>query len=122
MMDALAQMVRGYMAASGWTIGGRYMAIAGWQKMDPEAFGMGLGKALFRSIEDVLRMRWRWGGNDERKKMLKVKIEVLTQMRKREVVVVSSSSLDMFTKSCLGGMMVNLIFLEEVESMEVEEK
>ncbi|GKC07667.1 hypothetical protein Tco_0999277 [Tanacetum coccineum] len=46
----------------------------------------------------------------------------------REGVVVSSSSLDMFTKSCLGGMMVSLIFLEGlkeeacVESMEVEEK
>ncbi|GJW17469.1 retrovirus-related pol polyprotein from transposon TNT 1-94 [Tanacetum coccineum] len=45
-----------------------------------------------------------------------------------ESVVVSSSLLDMFTKSCLGGMMVSLIFLEGleeeawVESMEVEEK
>ncbi|GKD34555.1 hypothetical protein Tco_1250064, partial [Tanacetum coccineum] len=45
-----------------------------------------------------------------------------------EGVVVSSSSLDMFTKSCLGGMMVSLIFLEGleeeawVESMEVKEK
>ncbi|GJV82602.1 MAK10-like protein [Tanacetum coccineum] len=46
----------------------------------------------------------------------------------REGVVVSSSSLDMFTKSYLGGMMVSLIFLEGleedawVEAMEVEEK
>ncbi|GJV75327.1 hypothetical protein Tco_1506911 [Tanacetum coccineum] len=46
----------------------------------------------------------------------------------REGVIVSSSSLDMFTKSCLDGMMVSLIFLEGleeedwVESMEVEEK
>ncbi|GJZ10365.1 hypothetical protein Tco_0545124 [Tanacetum coccineum] len=46
----------------------------------------------------------------------------------REGVVVSSSSLDMFTKSCLGGMVVSLNFLEGleeeawVESMEVEEK
>ncbi|GJX08353.1 hypothetical protein Tco_0196285 [Tanacetum coccineum] len=46
----------------------------------------------------------------------------------REGVVVSSSSLDMFTKSCLGGMMVSFIFLEGleedawVEAMEVEEK
>ncbi|GJX90459.1 hypothetical protein Tco_0343785 [Tanacetum coccineum] len=45
-----------------------------------------------------------------------------------EGLVVSSSSLDMFTKSCLGGMMVSLIFLEGleeeawVESMEVKEK
>nr|GEV68090.1 hypothetical protein [Tanacetum cinerariifolium]GEY72753.1 hypothetical protein [Tanacetum cinerariifolium] len=45
-----------------------------------------------------------------------------------EGMVVSSSSLDMFTKSCLGGMIVSLIFLEGleeeawVESMEVEEK
>ncbi|GJS61950.1 MAK10-like protein [Tanacetum coccineum] len=45
-----------------------------------------------------------------------------------EGVVVSSSSLDMSTKSCLGGMMVSLIFLEGleedawVEAMEVEEK
>ncbi|GKF58732.1 hypothetical protein Tco_0172269, partial [Tanacetum coccineum] len=45
-----------------------------------------------------------------------------------EGVVVSSSSLDMFTKSYLGGMMVILIFLEGleeeawVESMDVEEK
>ncbi|GJX90530.1 hypothetical protein Tco_0343856 [Tanacetum coccineum] len=43
-------------------------------------------------------------------------------------VVVSSSSLDMFTKSCLGGMIVSLIFLEGleeeawVESMEVEKR
>nr|GEY21504.1 hypothetical protein [Tanacetum cinerariifolium] len=43
-------------------------------------------------------------------------------------VVVSYSSLNMFTKSCLGGMMVSLIFLEGlqeeawVESMEVKEK
>ncbi|GJX50884.1 hypothetical protein Tco_0277729 [Tanacetum coccineum] len=46
----------------------------------------------------------------------------------REGVVVSSSSLDMFTKSYLGEMMVSLNFLEGleeeawVESMEVEEK
>ncbi|GJT53492.1 hypothetical protein Tco_0988546 [Tanacetum coccineum] len=46
----------------------------------------------------------------------------------RECVVLPSSSLDMSTKSCLGGMMVSLIFLEGleeeawVESMEVEEK
>ncbi|GJY90456.1 hypothetical protein Tco_0505652 [Tanacetum coccineum] len=45
-----------------------------------------------------------------------------------EGVVVLSSSLDMFTKSCLGGMMLSLIFLEGleeeawVESMEVKEK
>ncbi|GKC09935.1 hypothetical protein Tco_1001545 [Tanacetum coccineum] len=45
-----------------------------------------------------------------------------------EGVVVLSSSLDMFTESCLGGMMLSLIFLEGleeeawVESMEVEEK
>ncbi|GJW51592.1 hypothetical protein Tco_0092943 [Tanacetum coccineum] len=45
-----------------------------------------------------------------------------------EGVVVSSSSPYMFTKSCLGGMIVSLIFLEGleeeawVESMEVEEK
>ncbi|GKB01963.1 hypothetical protein Tco_0830007, partial [Tanacetum coccineum] len=45
-----------------------------------------------------------------------------------EGVVVSSSSLDMSTKSCLGGIMVSLIFLEGleeeawVESMKVEEK
>ncbi|GJZ51095.1 hypothetical protein Tco_0605610 [Tanacetum coccineum] len=45
-----------------------------------------------------------------------------------EGVVVPSSSVDMSTKSCLGGMMVSLIFLEGleeeawVESMEVEEK
>ncbi|GKD06888.1 hypothetical protein Tco_1186573, partial [Tanacetum coccineum] len=45
-----------------------------------------------------------------------------------EGVVVSSSSLDMFTKSCLGGMMVSLILLEGlgeeawVESMQVKEK
>ncbi|GKD41878.1 hypothetical protein Tco_1266523, partial [Tanacetum coccineum] len=45
-----------------------------------------------------------------------------------EGVVVSFSSLDMFTKSCLGGMIVSLIFLEGleeeawVESIEVEEK
>ncbi|GJZ48663.1 hypothetical protein Tco_0602495 [Tanacetum coccineum] len=32
-----------------------------------------------------------------------------------EGVVVSSSSLDMFTKSCLGGMIVSLIFLEGLE-------
>ncbi|GJZ85550.1 hypothetical protein Tco_0650889 [Tanacetum coccineum] len=44
-----------------------------------------------------------------------------------ESVVVSFSSLVMFTKSCLGGMMVSLIFLEWleekacVESKEVEE-
>ncbi|GKC15034.1 hypothetical protein Tco_1011816 [Tanacetum coccineum] len=43
-------------------------------------------------------------------------------------VVVSSSSLDMFTKSCIGEMIVSLIFLEGleeedwVESIEVEEK
>nr|GEW06194.1 hypothetical protein [Tanacetum cinerariifolium] len=46
----------------------------------------------------------------------------------REDVVVSSSSLDRSTKSCLGGIMVSLIFLkglkEEacVDAMEVEEK
>nr|GEW55384.1 hypothetical protein [Tanacetum cinerariifolium] len=45
-----------------------------------------------------------------------------------EGVIVSSSSLDMFTKSYLGGMIVSLIFLEGleekawVESIEVEEK
>nr|GEU55424.1 hypothetical protein [Tanacetum cinerariifolium] len=45
-----------------------------------------------------------------------------------EGVAVSSSLLDMFTKSCLGGMIVSLIFLEGleeeawVESMKVEEK
>ncbi|GJV85507.1 hypothetical protein Tco_1525405 [Tanacetum coccineum] len=45
-----------------------------------------------------------------------------------ESVVVSSSLLDMFTKSFLGGMMVSLIFLEGleeeawVESTKVEEK
>ncbi|GKD83779.1 hypothetical protein Tco_1350618, partial [Tanacetum coccineum] len=45
-----------------------------------------------------------------------------------EGVVMSSSSLDMSTKSCLGGMMVSLVFLEWledkawVESMEVKEK
>nr|GEW82251.1 hypothetical protein [Tanacetum cinerariifolium] len=44
----------------------------------------------------------------------------------KEGVVVSSSLLDISTKSCLGGMMVSLILLEEleekawVESMEVE--
>ncbi|GKC14199.1 hypothetical protein Tco_1010981 [Tanacetum coccineum] len=32
-----------------------------------------------------------------------------------EGVVVSSSSLEMLTKSCLGGMMVSLIFLEGLE-------
>ena len=32
-----------------------------------------------------------------------------------EGVVVSSSSLERSTKSCLGGMMVSLIFLEEFE-------
>ncbi|GKG55681.1 hypothetical protein Tco_0574575, partial [Tanacetum coccineum] len=46
----------------------------------------------------------------------------------REGVVVSSSSLDRSTKSCLGRMMVSLIFLEGLEkeacvdAMEVEEK
>ncbi|GJY35408.1 hypothetical protein Tco_0420786 [Tanacetum coccineum] len=45
-----------------------------------------------------------------------------------EYVVVLSSSLDRSTKSCLGGMMVSLIFLEGLEeeacvdAMEVEEK
>ncbi|GKF09572.1 hypothetical protein Tco_0043796 [Tanacetum coccineum] len=45
-----------------------------------------------------------------------------------EGVAVSFSSLDMFTKSCLDGMIVNFIFLEGleeeawVESIEVEEK
>ncbi|GJU45913.1 hypothetical protein Tco_1203179 [Tanacetum coccineum] len=45
-----------------------------------------------------------------------------------EGVVMSSSSLDMSTKSCLGGMMVSLVFLEGLEeeacmeAMEVEEK
>nr|GEY18328.1 hypothetical protein [Tanacetum cinerariifolium] len=45
-----------------------------------------------------------------------------------EGVVVSSSLLDMFTKSCLCGMMVSLIFLEGLEeeawvkSIEVKEK
>ncbi|GJV88739.1 hypothetical protein Tco_1532677 [Tanacetum coccineum] len=45
-----------------------------------------------------------------------------------EYVVVSSSSLDRSTKSCLGGIMVSLIFLEGLEeevyvdAMEVEEK
>ncbi|GKF27766.1 hypothetical protein Tco_0094108, partial [Tanacetum coccineum] len=45
-----------------------------------------------------------------------------------EGVVVSSSLLDRSTKSCLGGMMVSLIFLEGLEedacvdAMEVEEK
>ncbi|GKF19844.1 hypothetical protein Tco_0068482 [Tanacetum coccineum] len=45
-----------------------------------------------------------------------------------ECVVVSSSSLDRSTKSCLGGIMVSLIFLEGLEeeacvdAMEVEEK
>ncbi|GKD38775.1 hypothetical protein Tco_1258982 [Tanacetum coccineum] len=45
-----------------------------------------------------------------------------------EGVVVSSSSLDRSTKSCLGGIMVSLIFLEGLEeeacmdAMEVEEK
>ncbi|GKA71409.1 hypothetical protein Tco_0777548 [Tanacetum coccineum] len=33
----------------------------------------------------------------------------------REGVVVPSSSLEMLTKSCLGGMMVSLIFLEGLE-------
>ncbi|GKF52579.1 hypothetical protein Tco_0159489, partial [Tanacetum coccineum] len=32
-----------------------------------------------------------------------------------EGVVVTSSSLEMLTKSCLGGMMVSLIFLERLE-------
>ncbi|GJZ88983.1 hypothetical protein Tco_0660765 [Tanacetum coccineum] len=32
-----------------------------------------------------------------------------------EGVVVTSSSLEMLTKSCLGGMMVSLIFLEGLE-------
>ncbi|GKB51242.1 hypothetical protein Tco_0901995, partial [Tanacetum coccineum] len=32
-----------------------------------------------------------------------------------EGVVVTSSSLEMLAKSCLGGMMVSLIFLEEAE-------
>ncbi|GKF10248.1 hypothetical protein Tco_0048174, partial [Tanacetum coccineum] len=45
-----------------------------------------------------------------------------------EVVIVSSSSLDRSTKSCLGGIMVSLVFLEGseeeacVDTMEVEEK
>ncbi|GJY98996.1 hypothetical protein Tco_1289354, partial [Tanacetum coccineum] len=45
-----------------------------------------------------------------------------------EGVVVSSSSLDRSTKSCLSGMMVSLIFLDGLEeeacvdAMEVEEK
>ncbi|GKA59531.1 hypothetical protein Tco_0758844 [Tanacetum coccineum] len=45
-----------------------------------------------------------------------------------EGVVVSSSSLDRSTKSCLGEIMVSLIFLERLEeeacvdAMEVEEK
>ncbi|GJS53673.1 hypothetical protein Tco_0627035 [Tanacetum coccineum] len=34
---------------------------------------------------------------------------------KGEGVVVTSSSLEMLTKSCLGGMMVSLIFLEGLE-------
>nr|GEY22804.1 hypothetical protein [Tanacetum cinerariifolium] len=55
-----------------------------------------------------------------------VKIEVLTQMRKRRGNV--SSSLDMSVKSCLGRMIVSLIFLERLEeetwvkSIGVEEK
>ncbi|GJZ91622.1 hypothetical protein Tco_0663549 [Tanacetum coccineum] len=35
----------------------------------------------------------------------------------REGVVVTSSSLEMLTKSCLGGMMVSLIFLEGLEEV-----
>ncbi|GKC14257.1 hypothetical protein Tco_1011039 [Tanacetum coccineum] len=64
-----------------------------------------------------------------------MKIEVLTQMKKREedfvvgeCVLVSSSLLDRSTKSCLGRIMVSLIFLEGLEeeacvdAIEVEEK
>nr|GFC31885.1 hypothetical protein [Tanacetum cinerariifolium] len=36
-------------------------------------------------------------------------------------VVVTSSSLKMLTTSCLGGIMVNLIFLEELEEESLEE-
>ncbi|GKE19695.1 hypothetical protein Tco_1427272 [Tanacetum coccineum] len=38
-----------------------------------------------------------------------------------EGVVVTSSSLDMLTNSCLGGIMVNLIFLEGFEEEELVE-
>ncbi|GKD71029.1 hypothetical protein Tco_1325119, partial [Tanacetum coccineum] len=39
----------------------------------------------------------------------------------REGVVVTSSSLEMFTDSCLGGIMVSLIFLEGLEEEDLVE-